>query len=35
MELSKETKKDIKKSLEDIKTGKIYTLEQIEKEFNL
>lgn len=35
MELSEETKQDIKKSLEDIKAGRVYTLEQIEKELGL
>lgn len=35
MELSEETKKDIKKSLKDIKAGRVYTLEQVEKEMGL
>lgn len=32
MELSEETKRDIKESLEQIKQGKFKTLEQVEKE---
>lgn len=35
MELSEETKRDIEKAERDIKEGRIYTLEQIKKEFNL
>jgi len=35
MELSEETKKDIAKSREDIKKGRVYTLEQVKKELKL
>ena len=35
IEISEETKKDIKESLEDVKAGRVYTLKQIEEEFNL
>jgi predicted transcriptional regulator len=35
MELSEETKKRIKKSEEDIKAGRVYTLEQVKKELGL
>lgn len=35
MRLSKETKKDMEKSLEDIRAGRVYTIEQIEKELGL
>ena len=35
MELSEETKKNIAKAEKDIKGGRVYTLEQIKKEFNL
>ena len=35
MELSEETKKDIAQSLKEIKEGKVYTLEEVEKELGL
>ena len=35
MELSEETKRDIVKAEKDIKKGRMFTLEQIKKEFNL
>ena len=35
MELSEETKKDMAKSREDIRKGRVYTLEQVKKELNL
>ena len=35
MELSEETKRDLAKAREDIKAGRLLTLEQIKKEFNL
>ena len=35
MELSEETKKAIKRAEEDLKAGKVKTLEQIEKELNI
>ncbi|MBU0627588.1 MAG: hypothetical protein KKC75_00220 [Nanoarchaeota archaeon] len=35
MELSEETKKDIAESREDIKKGKVHTLEQVKKEMGL
>jgi predicted transcriptional regulator len=35
MELSEETKKNIKEALEDVKAGRIYTLEEVKKEFGL
>jgi predicted transcriptional regulator len=35
MELSEETKKGIESAREDIKHGRLFTLEQIKKEFNL
>ncbi len=35
MELSEETKRNIEQSLKDIKEGKVFTLEQIKREFNL
>lgn len=35
MELSEETKKDLRQSEKDIKEGRVYTLEQIKKEFGL
>jgi len=35
MELSEETKKNIKQAEEDYKNGKFYTHEQIKKEFGL
>ena len=35
MELSEETKKSIERAEKDIKEGRVYTHEQIKKEFNL
>jgi len=35
MELSEETKKNIEQSRADIKAGRVYTLEQIKREFRL
>lgn len=35
MELSEETKKHLKQSEKDIKEGRVFTLEQIKKEFKL
>ena len=35
MELSEETKKDIAEAREDIKKGRIYTLDQVRKEAGL
>jgi len=35
MELSEETKKDMAKSREDIRKGRVYTLEQVKKELKL
>lgn len=35
MELSEETKRDIKEAEKDIKEGKVYTLEQVKKKFDL
>jgi len=35
MELSEETKKEIAQAKEDIKEGRVFTLEQIKKEFGL
>jgi predicted transcriptional regulator len=35
MELSEETKRDIAEAEKDIKAGRVFTLEQIKKEFNL
>lgn len=35
MELSEETKRDIKKSEEDIKAGRVYTHEQVMKKLGL
>jgi predicted transcriptional regulator len=35
MELSEETKRDIALAEKDIKEGRIFTLEQIKREFNL
>lgn len=35
MELSKETKKDIVEAREDVKKGRIFTLDQIKKEAGL
>jgi len=35
MELSEETKKNIEQSRTDIKAGRVYTLEQIKREFRL
>ena len=35
MELSEETKEHLKQSEKDVKNGRVYTLEQIKKEFNL
>ncbi|PJA21602.1 MAG: hypothetical protein COX63_00030 [Candidatus Diapherotrites archaeon CG_4_10_14_0_2_um_filter_31_5] len=35
MELNEETKKDIKEARADVKKGKFYTLEQVEKEAGL
>ena len=35
LELSDQAKKDIKEALEDIKKGRVYTQEEIEKEFGI
>lgn len=35
MELSEETKKNLKQSEKDIKEGRIFSLEEIKREFNL
>ena len=35
MELSEETKKDIKQAEKEIKAGRVKTLEQVKKELNL
>ena len=35
MELSEETKKRIKKSEEEIKAGRVYTLEQVKKDLGI
>ena len=35
MELSEETKKDIAEAREDIKKGRVYTLDQVKKEAGL
>ncbi len=35
MELSEQTKRDIEKSRKEIREGKVYTIEQIKKEFSL
>lgn len=35
MELSEETKRDIKQAEKDIKEGKVYTLEQVKKKLGL
>lgn len=35
MELSEETKKDIAEAREDIKKGRVYTLDQVRKEVGL
>ena len=34
-ELSEETKRDLEKSYEDIKKGRVFTFEQVEKELGL
>ena len=33
--LSNKTKKDLKEALEDVKAGRVYSLEELKKEFKL
>lgn len=35
MELSEQTKKDLKEALEDVRAGRVYTLEEIKKRHGL
>jgi predicted transcriptional regulator len=35
MELSEQTKKNIKESMEDVKAGRVYTMEEIKKRYKL
>ena len=35
LELSEQTKKDLKEAMEDVKAGRVYTMEEIKKRYEL